>query len=88
MTTQKLLVANRGEIAIRILTAAAELGYQTVAVYADNNDKAHCAFANESIQLESIQSFLKSEHIINAAKRYFLYLLYKHITLITIAPFF
>ncbi|CAO3615603.1 unnamed protein product [Cunninghamella blakesleeana] len=67
-TQRKLLVANCGEIAIRILTAAAELGYQTVAVYADNNDKAHCAFANEAIQLETIQSFLKPEHIIHAAK--------------------
>ncbi|CAO3619743.1 unnamed protein product [Cunninghamella echinulata] len=64
----KLLVANGGEIAIRILTAAAELGFYTIAVYADNNDKSHCAFANESIQLELIQSFLKVDHIIRAAK--------------------
>ncbi|ORZ15820.1 carbamoyl-phosphate synthase L chain, ATP binding domain-domain-containing protein [Absidia repens] len=65
---QKLLVANRGEIAIRILTAAAELGFQTVAVYADPQDTAHCLTADESIKLASPQSFLNEQHIIDAAK--------------------
>ncbi|CAO3600494.1 unnamed protein product [Absidia cylindrospora] len=65
---QKLLVANGGEIAIRILTAAAELGFQTVAVYADPQDTAHCLTADESVKLASPQSFLNEQHIIDAAK--------------------
>ncbi|KAI8082786.1 carbamoyl-phosphate synthase L chain, ATP binding domain-containing protein [Halteromyces radiatus] len=63
-----LLVANRGEIAIRILTAATELGLQTVALYADQQDTTHCTFANHSVKLPSLNSFLNEQHIIQAAK--------------------
>jgi acetyl/propionyl-CoA carboxylase alpha subunit len=66
----KLLVANRGEIAIRILTAASELGFQTVAVYADPQDIAHCHSADETVKLTSASSFLNEQHIIEAAKRW------------------
>lgn len=66
----KLLVANRGEIAIRILTAASELGFQTVAVYADPQDMAHCQSADEAVKLASAGSFLNEQHIIEAAKRW------------------
>jgi acetyl/propionyl-CoA carboxylase alpha subunit len=65
----KILVANRGEIAIRIIAAATELGIQTVAVYSDNQDKSHCLGANESIKLKTPVSFLNPQHIIEAAKR-------------------
>ncbi|KAI8335961.1 carbamoyl-phosphate synthase L chain, ATP binding domain-containing protein [Chlamydoabsidia padenii] len=67
-TRHKLLVANRGEIAIRILTAAAELGFHTVAVYGDPQDNAHCLSADESLRLPSSASFLNEQHIIEAAK--------------------
>lgn len=69
MSSIKLLVANRGEIAIRILTAAAELGFQTVAVYGDDQDKSHCFAAHTSIRLPSSASFLNPQHIVDAAKR-------------------
>lgn len=66
----KLLVCNRGEIAIRALNAARELGLETVAVYSDEQDKSHCDVAHESIKLESPASFLDPQQIITAAKRY------------------
>ncbi|KAI9491700.1 carbamoyl-phosphate synthase L chain, ATP binding domain-containing protein [Zychaea mexicana] len=64
----KLLVANRGEIAIRALTAAAELGLQTVAVYSDEHDKSHCGFADQVVKLKSPGAFLDPQQIIDAAK--------------------
>lgn len=66
----KLLVCNRGEIAIRALNAARELGLETVAVYSDEQDKSHCDVAHESIKLKSPASFLDPQQIITAAKRY------------------
>lgn len=66
----KILVANRGEIAIRIITAATELGLETVAVYSDNQDRSHCIGAHESIKLKNTLSFLDPQQIVDAAKRY------------------
>lgn len=68
-STNKILIANRGEIAIRIITAASELGIQTVAIYSDEQDKSHCLGANESIKLKAASSFLDPEQIIYAAQR-------------------
>lgn len=65
----KILVANRGEIAIRIITAAAELGLETVAVYSDDQDRSHCSDAHESIKLKNTLSFLDPQQIIDAARR-------------------
>lgn len=65
----KILVANRGEIAIRIITAASELGIQTVAVYSDEQDKSHCIGASETINLNNASDFLNPQNIINAAQR-------------------
>ncbi|KAI8993409.1 carbamoyl-phosphate synthase L chain, ATP binding domain-containing protein [Pilobolus umbonatus] len=62
----KILVANRGEIAIRIIAAATDLGYQTVAIYSDENDRNHCDKASQSIK---IGSFVNIEYIIEAAIR-------------------
>ena len=71
---KKLLVANRGEIAIRIFRAATELNIQTVAIYS-NEDKnsLHRYKADESYlvgkDLGSAESYLNIERIIEVAKR-------------------
>ncbi|KAL0085230.1 carbamoyl-phosphate synthase L chain, ATP binding domain-containing protein [Phycomyces blakesleeanus] len=65
---KKILVANRGEIAIRILTAATELGFETVAVFSDPQDTSHCDAAHISIRIRSAASFLDPKEIIEAAK--------------------
>ncbi|KAI8095665.1 carbamoyl-phosphate synthase L chain, ATP binding domain-containing protein [Thamnidium elegans] len=64
----KILVANRGEIAIRIITAASELGIQTIAVYSDEQDKSHCIGASETIKLKNASDFLNPQSIIHAAQ--------------------
>lgn len=69
----KLLVANRGEIALRILRSAKEMGIQTVAVYSEADRHAlHVRFADESVCIgppPSAESYLRSEKIIAAAKK-------------------
>ncbi|BFL68132.1 pyruvate carboxylase [Staphylococcus capitis] len=71
---KKLLVANRGEIAIRIFRAAAELNISTVAIYS-NEDKSslHRYKADESYLVGSdlgpAESYLNIERIIDVAKR-------------------
>lgn len=70
-TFNKLLVANRGEIAVRILRAARELGIQTVAVYSDADATSLATqIADESINIgpaPAAQSYLNQEAILNAA---------------------
>ncbi|KJA26880.1 hypothetical protein HYPSUDRAFT_36046 [Hypholoma sublateritium FD-334 SS-4] len=62
----KLLVANRGEIAIRILRSANELGWNTVAIYTDD-DGSHATYAKEAVKLESVDGFLNAETIAKIA---------------------
>jgi acetyl-CoA carboxylase biotin carboxylase subunit len=70
---KKLLVANRGEIAIRILRTAREMKIKTVAIYSEEDRNAlHIREADESICVgpaESRLSYLNVENIINAAKK-------------------
>lgn len=68
----KILIANRGEIALRIIRACKELGIRTVAVYSEADaDSLHVRFADEDICIgpaESTQSYLNIANIISAAE--------------------
>jgi len=68
---QKILIANRGEIAIRVMRAARELGISTVAVYSEADKNALFAkYADEAVYVgpsPSSQSYLKIDNIIKAA---------------------
>jgi acetyl-CoA carboxylase biotin carboxylase subunit len=72
MTLRKVLVANRGEIAVRIIRACRELGIKSVAVYSDADARApHVRAADEAIHIgpaPSAESYLKGDRIIEAAK--------------------
>ena len=69
---KKILVANRGEIALRIMRTARRMGIGTVAVYSEADRRApHVRFADEAVLLDpapSAQSYLKSEKIIEIAR--------------------
>ena len=69
----KLLVANRGEIALRIMRSAREMGIKTVAVFSEADRNAlHVRYADEAICIgpaPSNQSYLLSENIIDACKK-------------------
>ncbi|MFY8035908.1 MAG: acetyl-CoA carboxylase biotin carboxylase subunit [Cyclobacteriaceae bacterium] len=70
---QKLLIANRGEIALRIMRSAKEMGIQTVAVYSEIDRNAmHVRFADEAYCIgpaPSSESYLRMDKIIDAAKK-------------------
>ena len=71
MPFQKLLIANRGEIAIRIARAAAETGLKTVAIYpADDAASLHVRSADESHELpgRGARAYLDIEAVVAAAK--------------------
>src|SRR5579871_708036 len=69
---QKILIANRGEIAIRIICACKELGIRTVAVYSEaDRHSLHVRFADEAICIgpaKSARSYLDIPSIISAAE--------------------
>lgn len=70
---KKILVANRGEIAIRVMRSAREMGIQTVAVFSDADRNAlHVRYADEAIHIgesPSSQSYLVMDRILDAAKK-------------------
>lgn len=67
---QKILVANRGEIAVRVIRACREMGIRTVAVYSKADQEAlHTQLADESICIgpaQGAESYLNMEQIISA----------------------
>ena len=68
---KKVLIANRGEIAVRIIRACREMGIETVAVYSEADKEAlHTKLADEAICIgpgPSVKSYLNMESIISAA---------------------
>jgi acetyl-CoA carboxylase biotin carboxylase subunit len=68
----KVLIANRGEIALRIIRACKELGVATVAIYSEADvDSLHVQLADESVCIgrpQSSESYLKIDRIISAAE--------------------
>ncbi|WP_194846789.1 acetyl-CoA carboxylase biotin carboxylase subunit [Candidatus Neptunochlamydia vexilliferae] len=69
---KKVLIANRGEIAVRIIRACHDLGLQTVAVYSKADAEAlHVLYADEAVcigEAPSSQSYLKIPHILSACE--------------------
>jgi len=67
----KILIANRGEIAVRIMRACKELGIKTIAVYSDaDKNSAHAQFADEAIHIgaaEPKESYLNADVLIQSA---------------------
>ena len=70
---KKILIANRGEIALRIMKTAQKMGIKTVAVYSDvDRHSPHVKFADEAVLLgpaASSESYLVMEKLIEAAKK-------------------
>ena len=70
---KKVLVGNRGEIAVRVLRACKELGIPTVTVYSEADRNAlHTRYADEAYEIgppPATESYLKIEKIIEVAKR-------------------
>ena len=69
---EKILIANRGEIALRVIRACKELGIRTLAVYSEADvDSLHVQLADEAICIgaaPSSESYLKIDRIMSAAE--------------------
>jgi acetyl-CoA carboxylase biotin carboxylase subunit len=69
----KILIANRGEIAVRVIRACREMGIPTVAVYSDaDRDARHVREAGQALHIgpsEAVRSYLNVEAIMEAARR-------------------
>ena len=69
---KKILIANRGEIALRVIRTAREMGIKTVAVYSTaDRDSLHVKFADEAVCIgkpQSSESYLNVAHIMAAAE--------------------
>jgi acetyl-CoA carboxylase biotin carboxylase subunit len=70
---KRILIANRGEIAVRVIRACRDLGIESVAVFSDADRTAlHVREADYAVGVgpaPAAQSYLKTEHILDAAKR-------------------
>ena len=70
---KKILIANRGEIAIRVMRTAREMGIKTVAVYSEaDRNSPHALIADEAVLLgasDPLSSYLNIEKVISAAKQ-------------------
>ena len=67
----RILIANRGEIAIRIARAARDLGIETVAVYSDDDSESlHVKIADSSCRLKGagVAAYLNGQGVVDAAK--------------------
>ncbi len=68
-----VLIANRGEIALRIMRACRELGLRTVAVYSEaDRDSLHVQYADEAFLIgppPAVESYLRSDTLLEVAKR-------------------
>src|SRR3954454_2708083 len=69
----KVLIANRGEIAVRVIRACRELGYPTVAVYSEPDRAAlHVVYADQAMPIgpaPSRDSYLRSDRIVDVANK-------------------
>jgi len=70
---KKILIANRGEIAVRVIRACRDLGINTVAVYSDvDRTSLHVRYADQAVQIgppPPRESYLRIDKILEAAKR-------------------
>ncbi|CAG0913284.1 unnamed protein product [Notodromas monacha] len=70
---EKILIANRGEIACRVMQTAKRMGIKTVAVYSDaDRDSMHVQMADEAFHIgppPALQSYLRQNSILDVAKR-------------------
>ena len=70
---KKILVANRGEIALRVMRSAREMGIKTVAVYSTvDRHSPHVAYADESVCIgegPSAESYLRADAILKICRR-------------------
>src|SRR5512143_800221 len=70
MKKMKILVANRGEIAVRILRACREMGLASVAVFTDVDESAlHVRYADEAIPLGDKSKYLDIQAVLEAARK-------------------
>ena len=73
MTFSKILIANRGEIACRVIRTARNLGYRTVAVFSDaDRDAPHVSLADEAVHIgasPAAESYLRVDAILEAVRK-------------------